>query len=409
LAQPIASPNFLAADMEIADGVRAIVRAYVQEFQGAGAWLAPVPVAGIPESAAPSNSNFLAGAQPLGHGTSNAFFLRLADARHGEDLLRRLRDDSSGSILTAENPPRFEAAAIQTSAGKGVERDWFIKKCQLREAEKLLATSNPRADIAVVDIGLLGFEHPELRGVVRNPPRTVGPGDAAHAAAVSAVIAASRSDGPGHGGFAGMEGCCTATIRHFDVEAKAGSNKGGIDFIALQSALTRIANNGIAVANLAFTATEIDDLTRNAICAAVSRGVTLVASMGNEGERNLPRFPAAVPSVIAVGATDRNDIPMPQSCIGKHICLCAPGDAIYTVSGDDAYGWYSGTSFSAAIVSSAVWLARRFAPGLSPDDIRTMLKETVEPKTKPAGGFSNEIGCGRINAAEFAQKVLKSA
>jgi subtilisin family serine protease len=56
-----------------------------------------------------------------------------------------------------------------------------------------------------------------------------------------------------------------------------------------------------------------------------------VAAMGNERQVGSPTsYPAAIPGVIAVGATSLNDQVANFSNRGNHISLCAPGVAIWS-------------------------------------------------------------------------------
>jgi hypothetical protein len=87
-----------------------------------------------------------------------------------------------------------------------------------------------------------------------------------------------------------------------------------------------------------------------------------------------PTYPAAFPSVVAVGATSRNDRRWPGSSTGSHIWISAPGEDILTTCNPDTYVEQDGTSFATPMVSAAVWLMRRARPEWGVDKVRNMLK-----------------------------------
>jgi subtilisin family serine protease len=108
--------------------------------------------------------------------------------------------------------------------------------------------------------------------------------------------------------------------------------------------------------------------------------------------------------VVAVGATNKDDRPAAGSNTGKHIWLSAPGESILTVIGDGAldYKYLSGSSFAAAMVTAAVWLARRKKPSLTPSDVRELLRlSAYRPDGIP--GHDSEIGHGRLDMRRLAE------
>lgn len=82
-------------------------------------------------------------------------------------------------------------------------------------------------------------------------------------------------------------------------------------------------------------------------------GVLVVAAAGNEGTDE-PRYPAAYPSVIGVGAADRERRLYARSNRGLSAEIFAPGAEILSSVPGDAFAFGSGTSFAAAHVSGAL-------------------------------------------------------
>jgi len=280
-------------------------------------------------------------------------------------------------------------------------RQWALYRCGFPDVWPLLDTGPDPGEIAVIDRGAKGLNHRELAGRITRKPAPSRTSRAAHAAAVAAVIAARRDD---HEGDADgrMDGCCSARVRVYS----AWDADEQFDLGAVRAALFQVARLRLPVVNLSLSISlpnqrDLDD----AIAACVRNGVVVVAAMGaGNDRRDGPIYPAANPNVIAVGATNMEDRPASGSNRGKHIWLSAPGESILTVIGDGPfdYKYLSGSSFAAAMVTAAVWLARRKRPGLTVGDVRELLKRSAH---RPDGipGHDSEIGHGRLDMSRLAK------
>lgn len=99
-------------------------------------------------------------------------------------------------------------------------------------------------------------------------------------------------------------------------------------------------------------------------------GVLVVAAAGNEGTRE-PRYPAAYPSVIGVGAVDREGRVYARSNRGLSAEIFAPGVEILSSVPGDAFAFGSGTSFAAAHLTGALSLL--LGAGAAPAEARAAL------------------------------------
>lgn len=86
-----------------------------------------------------------------------------------------------------------------------------------------------------------------------------------------------------------------------------------------------------------------------AIAYAIDHGVIIVAAAGNSGT-SVFEYPAAYPSVIAVGAVTLSDAKTYFSSYGK-VDTAMYGDAIYSTLPNNRYGKMSGTSQSTGVVT----------------------------------------------------------
>src|SRR5581483_9339034 len=134
-----------------------------------------------------------------------------------------------------------------------------------------------------------------------------------------------------------------------------------------------------------------------------ARGQVCVASAGNYSLNNdiTPFYPACVPGVLSVGATDRNDNPSSFTHYGHSVSVFAPGVAIYTTDLGTQNNEYTdpqvgvdGTSFSGPITAGICGLVMSAYPTLSPDAVKKKVIETCDP----IKGKNAYLYHGRVNA-----------
>jgi subtilisin family serine protease len=137
----------------------------------------------------------------------------------------------------------------------------------------------------------------------------------------------------------------------------------------------------------------------DAVIAAYDAGIVLVAAAGNEGEEGV-LYPAKLPEVIAVAATDEKDKVPDWSSKGPEVELAAPGvDVLSTIPGD-WYAWGSGTSMACPHVSGTVGLmvSKILAEGrtYTVDGIRDILQTTADDIAP--SGWDEATGYGVVRA-----------
>ena len=124
--------------------------------------------------------------------------------------------------------------------------------------------------------------------------------------------------------------------------------------------------------------------------------------MGNDGNGAV-RYPAAYPEAIAVAATDDADEHLASSNQGPEVDVAAPGVHVLSAGFLDAGHTaptvmsFSGTSFSAALVSGLAALILSKNPSLDPSAVKAL----IEGGAKDIGpaGRDNATGAGRVDAA----------
>ena len=143
----------------------------------------------------------------------------------------------------------------------------------------------------------------------------------------------------------------------------------------------RVANDSDS-----FSGTARSQAVYNAIQSLGENEILFVTSAGNTGNNDDiqgagQRFPCSygLPNELCVTTTDNNDQLPSWASYGAHaVDLAAPGVSIYSTLNQDAYGYLTGTSMSAAEVSGAAALMLSAAPWLSTATLRAGIVQSVD-------------------------------
>ncbi len=130
--------------------------------------------------------------------------------------------------------------------------------------------------------------------------------------------------------------------------------------------------NGADVINLSLGSTFDSALLADLLDFAQVRNVVVVAAAGNL-DSDVPQFPAAYDSVIAVAAVAPDGSRMDGSNYGDWIDLAAPGLSIYSSFPTDAYAWWSGTSMATPFVAGSAALVLSNTPGIRSSAVAAQL------------------------------------
>lgn len=291
-----------------------------------------------------------------------------------------------------------EAGGVSTPPIKLGSQLWALEKCRFPLAWQIL---DERRDadpgpIAIIDVGCGALDHPSIKPRIEERiPRKPDSSSALHAGGVAAIIGAAND-------LPRMSGACAARLHVYNAWTNSG-----FDRQAFLDALDDVASSGARVLNLSVGGPEKDAEIEAAIKHCLAKNVVVVAAMGDVEEPvDVESYPAAIDGVIAVGATNRHDRRLPESGVGKHISVSAPGQQIWTVVSNDAYGYRGGTSFAAPLVSAAAWLAVRALPDATPADIKQLLEETAvasPPSATPR--WAPDVGYGRLDVGNLARRI----
>jgi hypothetical protein len=393
---PAATEHVLKLSDRGADGTGiAALQTYLRDRKDEGALVFPlhpdlgrsIPLGGGQKLAIPTDG----GPDAL---ISGITVLRLARGDRGDDIEKRLTA-GRGPILYAHRPAVRYPELVPVSPPVNGADWWGVEKCGFPDVWNRLDRGGEPQPVGVIDQGHHGT-HPEIAGRVVEyvPPRGGTSSISSHAAAVTAVLAAHRGEtNPDR-----MFGCCSATIHLYDVWARDG-----FDFCGYYRAFRALRESSVRVVNLSMGSPPNDPTEEREIRACVESDMAMVAAVGvrtnGQDERH---YPAVLPGVIAVGATNPNDNRAACSTAGKHVFISAPGERITTITGS-SYKAISGTSFAAPMVSAAIWLALRQLPCLTLEQIRNLLRHSVAGGVKQTR--SNDIGWGRLDVGRMADHI----
>jgi hypothetical protein len=168
----------------------------------------------------------------------------------------------------------------------------------------------------------------------------------------------------------------------------------------MATAITMAAERGADVINLSAGMPDRIKVIQDAVQAARARGVMVIASAGNTGTDDV-NFPSAISNAFSVTAVDAADLLASFASYGTEVDLSAPGVELlgafpYDVFPEGTATW-SGTSFSAALVSGGFALLRELFPGMSGDDLLDHLVDTAVATEGLNPQIGNRMGEGRLD------------
>ena len=134
-----------------------------------------------------------------------------------------------------------------------------------------------------------------------------------------------------------------------------------------------------------------------AIQYAQDRGAVIVAAVGNGGTATV-YVPAGLDGVIGVGAVDRSGTIYYRSNHNESVFLTAPGQDVESLSGEDDYARFTGTSFAAPFVTGTVAALLSLRPELEPAALRELLAASAVDRG--LNGYDYYYGNGILHAGK---------
>lgn len=166
------------------------------------------------------------------------------------------------------------------------------------------------------------------------------------------------------------------------------------------------ANNGAKVISMSYGGSSPSSVEQTAINYAHNLGVICVAAAGND-DNNVPQYPANYNNVLAVAATDANDLKADFSNYGNWVDLCAPGVAILSTTVGGGYGNQGGTSMSTPIVAGLAGLTSAMFPQYTNQQVINRILTSCDDIDSLNPQYAGQLGSGRVNAYKTLDKVIR--
>ncbi|MHB8641846.1 MAG: S8 family peptidase [Gaiellaceae bacterium] len=350
-----------------------------------------------------------------GNGSLQALLTR---GRH--DLrIRYIAPNGRAEPFHARNDP----LTTKLNPDTGVPYEWEFASSHVDLALNL-SHGSPTIVVGDVDSGITDV--PDLTNKIAErwyaPDFTDASDPNGHGTAVSSLIAANRDDGYGMAGFGGDTRVIVYKTTYSIVDIAAG--------------IAKVVSRGVRIVNLSLGSMIESPLITDAVNAAESAGVLVVAATGNNAANNVA-FPAATVQPygggrslgLAVGASNAGGSPSFFTNIGNNLSLLAPGNfsnvtpctgvlaAIPTPAPDwdgtcfqeylgpdsTRYANVAGTSFSSPEVAGVAALIWAVKPELKNYEVAQIIKDSA---ARPAGSsWSPTTGWGVLDAAHALEEA----
>jgi subtilisin family serine protease len=128
--------------------------------------------------------------------------------------------------------------------------------------------------------------------------------------------------------------------------------------MAIARALGWMANEGVPVVSISLVGPS-NPLLKRAVAAARSKGIIVVAAVGNDGRAAPPAYPASYSGVVAVTGVDGKGRVMIEAGKALHLDYAAPGADLTALAADGKRVKLRGTSFAAPLAAARIAAHRK--------------------------------------------------
>jgi hypothetical protein len=267
-----------------------------------------------------------------------------------------------------------------------IERQQYLKQIKALEGWEI-ANEAPETVIAILDTGI-DLNHPDLIDNLVEGFNLIDEGalpmdDNGHGTQIAGVIGAV---GNNEFGIAGI------LWRTKLMPVKVVNRNGEGRPFTVSQGIYQAVDKGAHILLLSLGDPIYTQTLEEAVRYAEAQGVLVIAATGNEGAR--VNYPAAFPTVLAVGAVTADDRPTGYTNRGPEVHVVAPGN-VFTTRLGGTFGSHSGTSMAAPQVVGLAALIWKQHPHLKPFEVRNHIKYTSDHVH--LNGWDLHTGHGRIN------------
>jgi subtilisin family serine protease len=221
-----------------------------------------------------------------------------------------------------------------------------------------------------------------------------------HGTHVAGIVGACGNNGIGIAGV-----CWNVAMVPLRAGFRTLQNQGYLQDDDAAAAIIYATDIGCNVINMSWGDPSYSPIISDACEYAYARGVTLVASAGNDPGAEIS-YPAKLSCVISVGSVNQAKQVSGFSSYGVDLDLVAPGERIlstYKLDGPEQYFLQDGTSMSAPYVTGSIALLLSLQPGLSPQEVRSRLLNSTDDLAPV--GIDDKTGHGLLNTKKLLDNL----
>lgn len=145
-----------------------------------------------------------------------------------------------------------------------------------------------------------------------------------------------------------------------------------------------------------------DDALEQALQEAYNAGILIICSAGNDGTANT-HYPSSYNTTIGIIASKEDGTKRSDASYGTDNFISAPGDQIMNTLPGNSYGYRSGSSMAAGVVTGVAADILSVNPSLSVEEVKNILAETATDTYD--AGFDAYSGWGIIAADKAVAKA----
>ena len=313
-------------------------------------------------------------------------------------LTRQLLDTGDYEYVTPD-------LLVYPASGKDPDDPQFPLQWQLQKIQSVqawcLSTGDSSVVLAFADTGI-DTDHPDLAsalvpGYNSKDHLTEAQGGQiedvnGHGTSVAGVAAAIGNNGVGVAGVGWDFSIMPIRVTN--------SSSGSAFLSDIFNGAIWAAQSGADVINVSFEGIESPGVESTGSWVRRHGGL-LVWSMDNRG---VQYSGFDWPDVTVVSATNPNDELYSSSSYGDVVDVAAPGVSVHATRRGGGYGDFTGTSYSAPLVTGTLGMILAADPTLSTDQAEQVLFATVEDVGEP--GDDIKFGHGRINLYDAMRAIL---
>jgi hypothetical protein len=155
-------------------------------------------------------------------------------------------------------------------------------------------------------------------------------------------------------------------------------------------------SRGAKVINMSFGSPQDSPVLRDAIQDAWNAGIVIVTAAGNNNS-STQQYPAGNGITLSVGSLDANDVKASFTNYGTWVDVVAPGVGLPSTFWNGNYAAWSGTSFSAPLVSAEAALIFSAQPTWLAGRVRQRIRAKVDSVDSLNVPYTGLLGKGIIN------------